>query len=144
MEIVTTTTEPPPTIIQNNETVTEPNSFESFISFFNSEHALTIGFSIFLLIGTLVWVCIWCKGRKQLNKRRTTKSRDIKGTNKSPSRPNDRNDGLPGFPKTPSLASIQSTGSNYYDQLMGSGNIPKVKSISQYGALLAQQEPPPP
>uniref|UniRef100_T1JZH6 Uncharacterized protein n=1 Tax=Tetranychus urticae TaxID=32264 RepID=T1JZH6_TETUR len=54
----------------------------------------------------------------------------------------DRTDDHSVLPKSPSVGSIQSTGSTYYDQLMGSGNIPKVQSISQYGALLAQHVPP--
>lgn len=110
-----------------------------------SDNAMTLGFSSFLMIGTIIWICIWCKGRKarEANKRRSSRPRSSSKI-PSPTKPTDRKDDLPACSKTPSLASIQSTGSNYYDQLMGSGNIPKVKSISQYGALLAQQEPPPP
>lgn len=49
---------------------------------------------------------------------------------------------LAGVPRTPSGISIQSTGSTYFHQLLKDNNIARVKSISQYGALLAQQEPP--
>lgn len=45
-------------------------------------------------------------------------------------------------PRSPSAISIQSTGSTYFNQLLKDNNIARVKSISQYGALLAQQEPP--
>ena len=44
---------------------------------------------------------------------------------------------MPKMPyKSSSSCSVQSTGSSYYEQLMAEGNIPQVKSISQYGTLL--------